>query len=186
MKITTEKAVELSRELAQEIDKAFTPDVVIGIKEGGILPAVEVAHALERPVQWIKVSRVEGELEDKFNEEYRSSDSSKRREVSEAFDEAWFKSDPEIVYSDQLDLEIKKVLIVDDAVHSGKTLGVILKYLSKFNPSDIKTAALFYVDKRKPDFFVGTGEHKYPWSTWAKFEDGYIPYQEYLEKVGNP
>ena len=184
MEISVEKAVELSKKLAIEIRKDFNPDIVIGIKEGGILPANEVSVFFSKPVYWIKVARISGEVEDRFNNDYKNADSETRKKVSQSFNETWFKSSPEIIQTEKFDfIKDKNVLVVDDAVHSGKTLDLILNHISRFKPTVVKTAALYYVDKYQPDFYLGKGEHRYPWSTWSKFKKDYAPYQEYLKNL---
>ena len=117
-----------------------------------------------------------------FEDRYASAGKSERKKISESFNKIWSKTSPQLFSGIDIDLKDKKILIVDDAVHSGKTLDVAKKYLLKFKPDEIKTAALFYVDKYLPDYFIGKGEMKYPWSSFAKFEKGYWLYRKYLEK----
>lgn len=59
----------------------------------------------------------------------------------------------------------KRVLLVDDAVHSGDTMKVAVEYLASFNPECIMTAAVGNVHTRSiVDHWVLDGWYCYPWS----------------------
>jgi hypoxanthine phosphoribosyltransferase len=56
-------------------------------------------------------------------------------------------------------------LIVDDSLHTGATIDVAVDYLKRKKVSEIQTATLSYVSKRKPDFSVlSPGNYSFPWS----------------------
>jgi len=60
----------------------------------------------------------------------------------------------------------KKILVVDDTIHTGATVDVVVKYLKQINVLEIKIASLAYVSKRKPDFSVlPSGNYCFPWSS---------------------
>lgn len=178
-KIDLKKAINLSHQLAIIVERDFVPDVIITIKNGGILPGVEISEKLGKPLLEIDIRRI---IDDTFEKRYSGASENTRKMISKDFNEVWFATDPKIVKVDKLDLKDKKVLLVDDAVHTGKTLDIAKSYLSTFKPWFIKTAALFYADKYVPDYVLGHGEKQYPWSTWAKFNEKYKVYEEYLKK----
>ena len=67
--------------------------------------------------------------------------------------------DIDIIFSD------KKVLVVDDTVHTGATFNVINAYLKRAGALDVKVAALSYVFNRQPDFYaLPRGNYSFPWS----------------------
>ena len=60
---------------------------------------------------------------------------------------------------------IKKVLIVDDSLHTGATIDVATPYLISSGVVEIRVASIAYVANRKPDFFVlPRGNYSFPWS----------------------
>jgi hypoxanthine phosphoribosyltransferase len=60
-----------------------------------------------------------------------------------------------IKYPFNIDLTGRKVLIVDDISDTGKSLKVATEFVKKMNPTEIKTAALFYLTGSKfmPDYY---------------------------------
>lgn len=78
-----------------------------------------------------------------------------------------FQTSKPKIFTDISDIDIinKKVLLIDDVVHTGATIDVVLDYLKNSKSLDIKTASLSYVSKRKPDFHVlPKGNYCFPWS----------------------
>ena len=128
------------------------------------------------------ITRVDAKL---LEDQYLNASEIERNEIKDKFDKIWFGTDPVLLegITDE-DLKNKKVLLVDDAIHSGKTMKVAKDYIFGFSPTIIKTAALFYVDTYIPDYFIGKGEKKYPWSTWARYDTAYKDYDDYLSHHG--
>ena len=93
---------------------------------------------------------------------YSNASERERNEIKDkSSTKIWFGTDPVLLegITDE-DLKNKKVLLVDDAIHSGKTYGKSLKktYIFGFSPDHYKDSAalLFYVDKTYiPDYFIG-------------------------------
>ncbi len=72
---------------------------------------------------------------------------------------------PTISKEISIDISGKKVLLVDDSFHTGVTADIAVEYLKKSFVSEVKTATLAYVLKRKPDFSVlPRGNYCFPWS----------------------
>ena len=64
-----------------------------------------------------------------------------------------------------IDVSGKKVLVVDDTVHTGATINVVVNYLRQAHVLEIKTASLAYVSEIRPDFSVlSSGNYSFPWS----------------------
>lgn len=99
-----------SRDLAQMIvDSDFTPDIIIAVARGGLLPAGALSYAMG-----VKLS-------DAVNVEFYT-------DVHETL------PDP-VLLAPMLDTESisgKKVLVVDDVVDSGRTLALVLELLSGY------------------------------------------------------
>ena len=63
------------------------------------------------------------------------------------------------------DISGKRVLIVEDMVHTGATIDIAVEYLKMANVSQIKTASLGYVSERRLDFSaLPSGNYCFPWS----------------------
>lgn len=180
--ITVKKATGLSRDLAALVKNDFLPDIIVAIKEGGVLPGLEISKVFGKPLLTISIGRVS---EREFDEAYERATEKEREEISKKFDEAWFRTDPKLFAGLTADVKGKNILLVDDAVHTGKTLDVARSYLATLEPSAIKTAALFYAGNVAPDYGLGAGERKYPWSTWAQFSPEYEDYARYLQENGS-
>ena len=72
---------------------------------------------------------------------------------------------PKISSDIKIDIFNKKILVVDDTIHTGATLDVALKYLIDKGVSEINIATLAYISERKPDFFIlPKGNYCFPWS----------------------
>ncbi|MBU2589231.1 MAG: phosphoribosyltransferase [Nanoarchaeota archaeon] len=72
-----------------------------------------------------------------------------------------------------LDLEEKKVLVVDDVTDTGQSMDLAKKHISELNPKEIKTATLFHLtgSKYTPDFFGKEREWAWIVFPWNFTED---------------
>lgn len=122
----------------QTVDAEFTPDLIIGLSRGGLIPLCYLASETmfnNRTVKTIGITSYD--------------DNGVRSELK--FVIPMF--DQELEYLKQY----KSILIVDDLVDSGKTIHFIVSLLKKNLPdATIKTATLFYKENKlfKPDFYV--------------------------------
>jgi len=133
---------DASRELARSIHgSGFVPDVVVAIARGGLLLAGSVAYALD-----VKSCGA-------LNAEFYTG-------VDARLDE------PVILapYLDEVSLNGKKVLLVDDVSDSGRTLAMVLD-LIRLAGADVRTVCLY----SKPQTVL---EPDYVWrktSKWIAF-----------------
>ncbi len=117
--------------LANEMKKHFTPDLIVGIARGGLIPAVRLSHIL-------------GDIEVKVIDVKFYKDINERMEK------------PMITIPLHGDFEGKKVVIVDDVSDTGKTLEVVIDEVKKAGASEVKVACLSMKPWTKvvPDFYV--------------------------------
>ncbi|AWR96694.1 phosphoribosyltransferase [Acidianus sulfidivorans JP7] len=143
-----EEIVELSTKLSEILKEQYMPDVIIAIARGGLVPARLVADALGiMDVLSIKV-------------EHWVITASHTPEAK-------------IKYAYKVNLEGKKVLLIDDITDTGDSLLITSKYVKEnFNPSEIKSSTLQYIESSKfvPDFYAETIKgwtwFMYPWNYW--------------------
>ncbi|MBN1984872.1 MAG: hypothetical protein JW761_01145 [Prolixibacteraceae bacterium] len=111
-------------EISERVKKLDLPpfDLVIGIGSGGIVPASLLAFHLKAELQVLVLN-------------YRDENNQPR------FDE------PVVLQKPPMNLEGKRILLVDDVSVSGKTMNTALKQLVGYN---VKTLAM----KGKADFVV--------------------------------
>lgn len=134
-----------TRELAQQIvDSGFTPDIIIAVARGGLLPAGALGYAMG-----VK-------LADAINVEFYT-------DVEETL------PDPVLLEPllDTNSIRGKQLLVVDDVADSGRTLALVLELLEKEGAS-CRSAVLYakprsevdpnYVWKRTDQWIV------FPWS----------------------
>ncbi|WP_297417818.1 phosphoribosyltransferase [Thermococcus sp.] len=117
--------------LANEMKKHFTPDLIVGIARGGLIPAVRLSHIL-------------GDIEVKVIDVKFYKDINERMEK------------PVITIPLHGSLNDKKVVIVDDVSDTGKTLEVVIDEVKKAGASEVKVVCLSMKPWTKvvPDFYV--------------------------------
>lgn len=134
-----------SRELAQQIaDSGFTPDVIIAVARGGLLPAGALSYSLG-----VKLS-------DAMNVEFYT-------DVEETL------PDP-VLLAPLLDTDNiagKKLLVVDDVADSGRTLALVIDILKEHN-AEVRSAVIYAKSRSvvNPDYVWRTTEEwiVFPWS----------------------
>lgn len=102
------------------LNSDWTPDYIVGVKRGGLIPSVKLSHILNKPLIMMSC-----QLRD-------SQDSAVR------------------LYEVEEVPKDKNILIVDDICDSGVTLSkIILEFINNgFNMKGIKTCAVFYNNKQ--------------------------------------
>ncbi|MFH1285509.1 MAG: phosphoribosyltransferase [Candidatus Micrarchaeota archaeon] len=139
--VNWEEVDAMCKQLAKQIKASgFKPDWIVGIARGGLVPARLVSDYLKN--RHLAIIRLEfytavGVTGDK----------------------------PRVTQEIGVDIEGKKLLIVDDVSDTGKSLKLSLEYLK--NAGEIRTATMHYKTHsiHKPDYFVKTTGAwvVYPW-----------------------
>jgi hypoxanthine phosphoribosyltransferase len=125
------KIEQYSNEVIEQIRQEFSPDWVVGIGSGGLLPAVLISKGLNTP-----------DMTTLFVSSYHG------REQSNVVVARW----PDV------DLTGRSVLVVDDIASSGNTLKAVVDAIRvRYHPQRILTATLVINADRcqyRPDFFA--------------------------------
>ncbi|HEY0010808.1 MAG TPA: phosphoribosyltransferase [Candidatus Paceibacterota bacterium] len=159
-RVTESGVAECCRTLVGKVLEWDTPDLVIAIATGGTSPGNLMAEAMGIPVVHLHISR-----DIKIKRRY-SLDPIPLRWILSAYHHFLFQTTmPKVLSDTEIDVSGKKVLIVDDSVHTGKTIDVAVRYVEGKHASEIKVATLARVSERCPDFFVlPPGNYSFPWS----------------------
>jgi hypoxanthine phosphoribosyltransferase len=102
--------------LAIEIAK-YNPDIIVGIARGGLYPATQLSHMLQKELQTVRLSR-------RLNDEIIYKDP------------VWIQQPTEYVKS-------KKVLVVDEICDTGQTINIVKEKLESLGVAEVKTAVLY-------------------------------------------
>ncbi len=144
VKISMEKLNELMFKLCKKL-KNYSPDVIVGILRGGVVPALWISHYLKNKNMYsIKINFYEGTEKGK---------------------------EPELEQGLPIEIKGKKILLVDDVSDSGGTLSYALGYLKTKKPAEIKVATLHIKEGTElvPDFWVEKVSKEtwlsYPWES---------------------
>jgi hypoxanthine phosphoribosyltransferase len=68
-------------------------------------------------------------------------------------------------------LKFKNILIIDDILDNGKTMDFVKKYISIYNPTNVKVACLYWKPRSivTPDFYLSACDNdtwiEFPWET---------------------
>ena len=188
--ITLNKASFLTKcnELCSRID--FRPNLVVGILEGGGHVVNEIAKTLKsKNVTFIKLKRKTGSKEFilmgyllkvlpyKFLNKLRFYESSRAKKSMNSLNLDELSKQSLEFNLENIDLEkIKNILIVDDAIDTGKTMFVVKNSLdSKMHNAEIKTAVISWTLEDslvKPDYHLYKNVLvRFPWSKDYKGKD---------------
>lgn len=105
--------------LAQKIEQVYKPDLVIAIETGGSIPGQLIAHRLNTPVLYITISR-----NINIGRMYNNDPIPFRWIMSGYHHFLFHTTKPQISDGISVDISGKKVLIVDDSLHTGATIDV--------------------------------------------------------------
>lgn len=146
--VTWNEIVDWTRKLARKIiDSGYQPDVIIGIARGGVTPARLLCDYLG--VMDLLTIKVEHWVET-----------------------AGHLEDAVVKYPFTVNLEKKKVLLVDDICDTGRSIIVSKEYIEKNNkPEQLRVATMQYIKpvaKFVPDYYVDEVVewvwYLYPWN----------------------
>jgi hypoxanthine phosphoribosyltransferase len=147
-------------DLAKIIQRNYGPDLVVAIDTGGSIPGELISRILGIPIVHLVVRR-------RINIARRYSlDPIPLRWIMSMYHHFLFQTvKPVLSVNISIDISGKKILVVDDTVHTGATVDVAVGYLRQAGVLEIKMAALAYVSIKKPDFSVlPPGNYCFPWS----------------------
>jgi len=145
-----EEVAEWSTNLAEKVkESGYNPDIIIAIARGGLVPARIVADVLG-VLDMLSIK------------------------IEHWVETASHTPQAKVKYPFTLNLEGKKVLVVDDITDTGDSVDLAKKYIKEnFNPSEIKSATMQIIRqsaKIEPDYYALVIEDwtwfMYPWNYW--------------------
>lgn len=71
-------------------------------------------------------------------------------------------------------------MLVDDTVHTGKTLKIAKEQIIKKGAKQVKSVSINYVNKISSDYFLIKGGMKFPWS---KNSSDYEKFKTYINNI---
>jgi len=149
--VSWDEASRLAQTLAHKIvGSDFSPDIIIGIARGGLVPARMVCDLLLLD-EMISIS----------TEHWGTASKKEKARIK-------------ISLPKEADISGKKVLVVDDIADTGDSFLLIMDYLKEKGPFDIRTAVFQYKTSSTfiPDYW---GEKLEEWNwviyPWAFYED---------------
>ena len=159
-RISEQEVSILCEQLVRAIRESYTPNLVVAIATGGSAPGEIIARLLHVPIAHLVIRR-----EINITRRY-SLDPIPLRWIMSVYHHYLFQTTkPTISKGISVDISGKRVLIVEDMVHTGATIDVAIKYLSMANVSQIKTVSLGFAAERRADFSVlPLGNYCFPWS----------------------
>jgi hypoxanthine phosphoribosyltransferase len=170
------EAEKFALQLAELVESSErNPDLVIGIANGGVHPALHVARVLGVPLRTYRVSRPSARLKRQF--EFA------RHALSWQFTRGpirWMKRyadrwrtgvshDPDTL---DADVKGKRILVVDDCIDSGAAMAAVQSMLRERGATEVRIAVLCWTTRFDssarygiaPDFFLFRHLDSYPWS----------------------
>jgi len=150
--VSWEEIVEWSRGLAERIEgSGWRPDVVVAVARGGFVPARLICDFLDVT-------------------DLLSVQSQHWVEAARAAQKAILK------YPYRVDMEGKRLLIVDDIVDTGDTLLLAREFIEReWRPAEVRTAAMQWISsvaKFKPDYYyLEVREWVWFQYPWTRLED---------------
>jgi hypoxanthine phosphoribosyltransferase len=161
IRVTPEEISVLCELLAQNIkDAPYTPDLIIAIDTGGSFPGELLAKALETTIEHITIRR-----DIHIGRMYKNDPIPLRWLMSLYHHYLFHTTKPTLLQETLAVIEGKRILVVDDSLHTGITLEVALEYLRDKGASEIRTATLAHVMDKLPDYSIlKKGNYSFPWS----------------------
>ncbi|BFH73547.1 phosphoribosyltransferase [Sulfurisphaera javensis] len=145
-----EEVAEWSTLLAEKIKESeYNPDIIIAIARGGLVPARIVADVLG-VIDMLSIK------------------------IEHWIETASHTPEAKVKYPYKVDLQGKRVLIVDDITDTGDSVELARKYvMDSFNPKEVKTATMQIIEqsaKIRPDYYAlvikDWSWFMYPWNYW--------------------
>ena len=157
--LTFDEAIRKSGELSDLVKQTYSPDLVVAIAGGGILPAKEISKMMHVDYAQLTIRR-----NFDLRRTYDSVPGALKPFVELYQCYLLMTTQPSLIEEGDFICNGMNVLIVDDAVYTGKTLQIATDNLRQRGARQIKSAAINYVDGILPDYFIMKGRIKFPWS----------------------
>ena len=146
---TWKQIYQMLIDLSRNIQKAsFEPDIIVGVSRGGWTPARILSDLLENPA----IANIKAEF-------YVGVEKTKK--------------EPKITQSVSVDVESKRVLVVDDVSDTGRSLRVVREHLLERGVKELRIATLYYKpwSITLPDFYQETTKRWviFPWERKEAF-----------------
>jgi hypoxanthine phosphoribosyltransferase len=160
VKVSSEEVASLCRDLSQNIQQTFSPDIVVAIDYGGSIPGELIGRNLSIPVAHLVIRR-NTDIVRRYGK-----DPIPLRWIISFYHHYLFRTvTPYVSKVSEVDFAGKNILIVDDSIHTGTTLNVAVRYLCEHGANAIKSASLAHIEEIKPDFTIlPQGNYSFPWS----------------------
>jgi hypoxanthine phosphoribosyltransferase len=159
-RLPREKMQSYCNQLAEKVRAVYSPDLIVAIAAGGTVPGELISRNLGIPIAHITIRR-----NIQIHRMYHK-DPWLQRSLWSLYHHYLFQTTkPEVFTEITADLSGKRILLVDDTIHTGATLDVAKAYFNKKAVLDIQIATLAYVSDKVPDFSVlPKGNYCFPWS----------------------
>lgn len=137
--------------IREKVIKNFTPDVIIGLSRGGLVPARMLSDSL-----WIK------DLLSIKTEHWGITATKSGKAIL---------NDP-----GKLNLRGKRVLVVDDITDTGQSMKLAYDFVKEQDPQEVRTATMLHITRSEfvPDFYgEEVSSEKWTWFIfpWNVYED---------------
>jgi phosphoribosylpyrophosphate synthetase len=182
--MTIEESVDLSRQLAVEVERTGRGDLVVGLANGALLPTKVVADELGLPFEIVKVRRKGSRWKQKLVPIKRALRIPSSVILWGPFLPLWnfiqnrsagLETSEE---SFAFDVKGKSVVLVDDCIVTGGSLEEVKRRLLDQGAASVVTAVICWTDNgpggpegKRPDVFLHRAIHFYPWSNNSPFLD---------------
>ncbi len=157
--LTLDEAIRKSGELADLVEQTYSPNLIVAIATGGILPAHEISKRMNVDYAELVIRR-----DINIRQMYESVLIVLKPFVKLYQGYLFMITNPSLVDVGNFTCEGMNVLLIDDTVHTGKTLKIAIDNLKQRGAKQIKSAAINYVDGILPDYSIMKGRIKFPWS----------------------
>jgi len=173
--LTFDEAIKKSRELADLVKQTYSPDLVVAIAAGGVLPANEISKTLNVNYSQLTIRR-----NIDLHETYQSVPRALLPFIKLYHGYLFITIPPTLIEEGDFICDGMDVLLVDDMIHTGKTLQMAIDNLQQRGARQIKSAAISYVNGISPDYFIMNGRIKFPWSKNSPY---YKRFKSYADAV---
>ncbi|MEK6888869.1 MAG: phosphoribosyltransferase family protein [Nanoarchaeota archaeon] len=157
--LTLEEALARSTILGGLVIRDYSPDLIVGIVSGGILPAREISR-----IGGIAYAQITIRRPSCSRETYASTPKLLKPLMKLFYECLWMATDPMLIEEGEFNCQGMNVLVVDDVVHTGKTMGLATENLLKRGAEKIRTASINHVNGKRADYSLRKGRIKFPWS----------------------